>query len=157
MISLIKPAIICIRIASIIYLLIAVLLVGIGFFLKEDMFIFILYSVLILPIVFWCEITILGLKKTKYWAWVSSIIMFAMFIPSLFIVIGIVGIKTMLSEPVRNQFLGIKEEQSNISDNRFINTNYVHVKKEEESIEEYIESNDALKRYLDYSKDEKSK
>nr|WP_010246185.1 hypothetical protein [Acetivibrio cellulolyticus] len=151
----IKPAIICIRIASIIYFLIAVLLVVFGFFLKEDLLIFILYSVFILPMVFWCEITILGLKKTKYWAWVSSIIMFAIFIPSLFIIMGIIGIKTMLSEPVRNQFFGIKEQQSNMSNSIFINTDYKHVKKEEQSIEEYIESNAALKRYLDSSKEGK--
>ncbi|WP_205410165.1 hypothetical protein [Acetivibrio cellulolyticus] len=155
MINLIKPAIICIRIASIIYFLIAVLLVVFGFFLKEDLLIFILYSVFILPMVFWCEITILGLKKTKYWAWVSSIIMFAIFIPSLFIIMGIIGIKTMLSEPVRNQFFGIKEQQSNMSNSIFINTDYKHVKKEEQSIEEYIESNAALKRYLDSSKEGK--
>ena len=51
------------------------------------------------------EIVIKGLKDNKFWAWVSGLIICGFYIPSLFIILGIIGLIGLLNKEVRKDFL----------------------------------------------------
>lgn len=50
------------------------------------------------------ECIIHGLKRYKYWAWICGIIMCGIYIPSGFIVFGILGLVGLLDRAVTNEF-----------------------------------------------------
>jgi len=51
------------------------------------------------------EIIIKGLKDNKFWAWVAGLIISGLYVPSLFIILGIIGLIGLLDKEVRKDFL----------------------------------------------------
>ena len=104
----IKPTILCLRISSIIYFLIAVLSILVGFyFMEDDLLLKLTFITLFLISIFLCvfiEIVINGLKKRKKWTWFASLILCGIYIPSAFIILGIVGIIPLFDSNIRKEF-----------------------------------------------------
>jgi Na+-driven multidrug efflux pump len=50
------------------------------------------------------EFVIRGLKQTKYWAWVAGIIVSGIYLPSGFVLFGILGLVGLLNQAVSVQF-----------------------------------------------------
>jgi hypothetical protein len=46
------------------------------------------------------ELVIWGLKRTRYWAWITGLIIAGLFIPSGFIVLGIIGLLGLVNKDV---------------------------------------------------------
>ncbi|MBS3097862.1 hypothetical protein J4209_03665 [Candidatus Woesearchaeota archaeon] len=74
----------------------------------ESLF-FLFYSLILLAIgvgfgVF-VEIVVKGLKRGKFWAWVAGIAISGLYIPSLFIVLGIIGLLGLLNENTMKVFV----------------------------------------------------
>ena len=112
----IKPTTISLRISSILYLMLG-LFFGLIFlffdhyFIDDFMFSFWTYFLLIftLGIIVFIEIVIASLKKRKKWSWFAALIICAIYIPSAFIILGIIGIRPLLKEEVRSDFgIGLK-------------------------------------------------
>ncbi|EKE00569.1 MAG: hypothetical protein ACD_21C00326G0001 [uncultured bacterium] len=55
------------------------------------------------PAVF-IEFVIRDLKRTKYWAWVAGIIVSGIYLPSGFIIFGVLGLVGLLNQEVSQQF-----------------------------------------------------
>lgn len=51
------------------------------------------------------EIIVNGLKNNKFWAWVAGLIICGLSVPSLFIILGIIGLIGLLDKDVRKDFL----------------------------------------------------
>jgi len=51
------------------------------------------------------EVIIKGLKDNKFWAWVAGLIICGLYVPSLFIILGIIGLIGLLDKEVRKGFL----------------------------------------------------
>jgi thiol:disulfide interchange protein len=98
-----KTSLICIRIASAIYLLLGI---AVCLLPQVDSTAKTILLIATFGMVFWCEITAWGLKKTKKWSWVSAVILFALFIPSAFFLLGIFGMINMMNNDVRDMFSG---------------------------------------------------
>ena len=149
-----KKVVICLRLGSIFTLLVGCYLLYLALTDKEVVFtgIVILFFVCI-GLVIWYEFTIKGLKKFKSWAWKSSIVIFGAFIPSASIIMGIIGMQAVLSNTMREQIFGKKEngDQEKAKSFAEIMSEDRHIIKDE-SVEEYIEKNDALQRYMKYKK-----
>ena len=111
--SKLKPAIIVLRINSVIYFCIAAFLLLLTIVLKilvsETLPILSLLMIMfgIGMITAWAifvEIVIKGLKNGKKWAWIMGIVISAILIPSIFIVLGIIGLITLLDKEVVASF-----------------------------------------------------
>src|SRR5258708_18611974 len=50
------------------------------------------------------EFTVYGLKRRRFWAWVAGICIFGMYLPSLFLPLGALGLLGLLDEGSRRQF-----------------------------------------------------
>jgi hypothetical protein len=50
------------------------------------------------------EFTVYGLKRRRFWGWVAGICIFAMYLPSLFLPLGALGLWGLLDEGSRRQF-----------------------------------------------------
>ena len=75
---------------------------------------FLLYiSAFVLGFVFLIAKTISGLGKRKYWAWITSIVIIGMLVPTFVFPFGIWGLYDLLKKETRNKFssldLGIVE------------------------------------------------
>ena len=51
------------------------------------------------------EIVVNGLKNNKFWAWVAGLIICGLYVPSFFIILGIIGLIGLLDKDVRKDFL----------------------------------------------------
>lgn len=58
------------------------------------------------------EFVIQGLKRNQYWAWVSGLIMCGIYVPSGFIVLGILGLVGLLNQDVIKQFSDARTKSS---------------------------------------------
>ena len=58
-----------------------------------------------IAIVIFVEIVIKSLKNNKFWAWVAGLIICGLYVPSLFIILGIIGLVGLLDKDVRKDFL----------------------------------------------------
>src|SRR3989344_678736 len=56
------------------------------------------------------EIVIKGLKDNKYWAWIAGLVVCGLYIPSIFIVCGIIGLIGLLNKEVRTDFFKNKKK-----------------------------------------------
>ncbi len=104
----IKTSIVCLRIASVIYFIIAAFsLISLGL-ISEISDVAIITASAIFTFGFgiglFLEIIIRDLKHQRYWAWVAGIIVFGMFIPSLFFILGILGLINLLKPEVSKAF-----------------------------------------------------
>ena len=50
------------------------------------------------------EVVAWGLRNRKFWAWIAGLIVFALYVPSLFIPLGVLGLMGLLNEASRREF-----------------------------------------------------
>ena len=98
----VKKAIIVLHISAILYFVIGLFMV----FILDDLTITAKFVVLLLVggMGIFVEIIINGLKRKKFWAWVAGTIVCSLYIPSAFIVFGIIGLVGLLNKKVRCEF-----------------------------------------------------
>ena len=104
--------IIVLHISTVVYVLSGILLLILPFLLpnipEEGTFLTIMLVFMALfsiAIGIFVEIVIKSLKNNKFWAWVAGLIICGLYIPSLFIVLGIIGLIGLLDRDVRKDFL----------------------------------------------------
>jgi len=108
----IKLATICLHISVVLYLLIAIgAVVFCVFFPADDVeeavvlyVAFIAMAVLCLLLAAGIEIVVGGLKGRKFWAWVVGLIIFGLYLPSLFFPLGALGLWGLLDSGSRRAF-----------------------------------------------------
>lgn len=102
-------AVTCLHISAVLYLLIALGGTA-GMFILPDMpaglrlvmagmWIVVGFAMIVLV-----EAVAWGLKRRKFWAWVVALGVFALYVPSLFLPLGAVGLYGLLVEPSRRAF-----------------------------------------------------
>ena len=105
---LLKPTTICLRISSIIYFLLGLifvpLIVLVGMEEPVLAFMFIFFFFFTVAIGVFIEVVIAGLKKHKSWTWMAALILCIMYIPSAFVVLGVIGIIPLFKEEVKKDF-----------------------------------------------------
>lgn len=112
-----KSSIICLHISAVLYVLVGggilyVSIFVIGFDAMMLMMQKILFGIEIITcfvLAGFIEIVVRGLKRHKYWAWIASIIIFGIYIPSIFIVLGIIGLIGILKQDTKKIF--VQQEQ----------------------------------------------
>lgn len=60
------------------------------------------------------EFIIHGLKQNKYWAWVSGLIMCGIYVPSGFMILGVLGLVGLLNQAVIKQFSDARTKSSSL-------------------------------------------
>lgn len=108
----IKMVTIPFRISSVLYFLMGfgmLILAAAGFSEKtEDAFLagslLVFMALFCIAIGVFVEIVIYNFKKKKYWAWISALIISALYIPSLFIVLGIIPLIAILDKETKDEF-----------------------------------------------------
>jgi hypothetical protein len=98
-----------IRISLIIYYLIMVgsLLLAVlatGESEQETRFVFGFLFVFLVAFAVFLEALIVSLRKRKFWSWVAGLIVGALYVPSLFLPMGIMILVGLLAEGSRNEF-----------------------------------------------------
>ena len=116
-----RPALLCLRISEGLYIFLAILFGVLGPISlfgppldpgnpNEQMIIWgfvFLFVFLSLGMAIFIEIVCRHLKQGKYWAWIAALILCGLYVPSLFIVLGIVGLLSLL-KPETRAFFGQK-------------------------------------------------
>lgn len=96
-----KIATICLHLSAVLYLLLGVyLLVTPSFGTFTSVFLGI-FSVILAILV---EVIVKGLNSVKRWAWIAALILFCLYVPSLFILLGILGLVDLLRAETRANF-----------------------------------------------------
>lgn len=97
-----NKSIIVLHISAVIYLLL-----GIGLFtILSDLVVHpVFMGFVVIGIGVFVEIVVGGLKNNKFWAWVTALIICGMYVFSLFIILGIIGLVGLLDKDVRTDFL----------------------------------------------------
>lgn len=116
-----NSALICLRISEGLYLLFAILFGALGTMgnlfgekpTSQGEYFYILgftifFVFLCLGMAVFIEIVCRHLKQGKYWAWIAGLILCGIYVPSLFIVLGIVGLIGLLKPEVRAYFSPIR-------------------------------------------------
>lgn len=113
-----KRAILCLRISEVLYVLIALLfaaLGAVGLFgpplnasdpaEKAMVWGFVFFLVFIsLGMAVFIEIVCRHLKEGRYWAWIAALILFGIYVPSLFILLGILGLLALMKPETQAYF-----------------------------------------------------
>jgi hypothetical protein len=102
-------AIVCLHISAVLYLLIGLLMFPLFMAVGESreatpIALFLLLSGLVM--VAGIEVVVYGLHLRKFWAWVAGIVIFGLYVPSLFLPLGAFGLWGLLDEGSRAE-LGI--------------------------------------------------
>ena len=103
-----NKTIIVLHISAIIYFLIGILPFLLPGVIEEELFlkiIWIFMALFSIAIGIFIEIVITGLKNNKFWAWVAGLIICGIYVPSLLIALGIIGLIGLLDKDVRKNFL----------------------------------------------------
>lgn len=100
-------AIVCLHISAVLYLLIGLLMFPLLMVLDESgeakpVALFLL--LFCLALVAGIEAVVFGLRHRKFWAWVAGIILFGLYVPSLFLPLGALGLWGLLDEGSRAEF-----------------------------------------------------
>jgi hypothetical protein len=103
-------AVVCLHISAVLYFLVGLLLfplfmavdqTGLGLTFAVAMFIF------CLALIVGIELVVSGLHRRRFWAWVAGLCIFGLYVPSLFFVLGALGLWGLLDEGSRAEF-GVK-------------------------------------------------
>ncbi len=110
-------AIVCLRISEVLYILLALLFGTFGtmgdlfgekptsqgeyFYILGFTIFFVFLS---LGMAVFIEVVCRHLKQGKYWAWIAGLILCGIYVPSLFIVLGIIGLIGLLKPETRKYF-----------------------------------------------------
>ena len=100
-------AIVCLHISAVLYLLVGALLPLL--FVSRDMtgadLTFGLgFLVFCLALVCGIEFVVVGLKRRKFWAWIAGLCIFGIYLPSLFLPLGALGLWGLLDSGSRKEF-----------------------------------------------------
>jgi len=102
-------AIVCLHISAVLYLLAGLLIFplltaeddsGLGFTMAVLLFIF------CLALIAGIEVVVFGLRQRKFWAWVAGLCIFGLYVPSLFLPLGALGLWALLDAGSRAE-LGV--------------------------------------------------
>jgi hypothetical protein len=107
-------AIVCLHISAVLYFLLGGAFAAL-FFVAEDTpegtIVAILMMVVCLAFIIGIEFVAYGLKKRKFWAWIAALCIFGLYVPSLFLPLGALGIWGLLDAGSREQFgIQVKRE-----------------------------------------------
>lgn len=102
-------AILAIRISTVIYALLALVFVVLTFVLPTDTdgwspFMGYFMAAILVPFIVFLEILITALRKRRFWAWIAGLIVASMYVPSLFLPLGIMLFIGLLSNESRSEF-----------------------------------------------------
>ena len=123
--SKLRPTIVVLHISAVLYFLVAVGLIaavlGMNFLASPGeieaieltifTIAFIIAAVLCVAIGIFVEVVIKALQNKKSWAWVAAFILCILYIPSIFIVLGIIGVLGLLDKDVQKDFLKKKNKK----------------------------------------------
>jgi hypothetical protein len=100
-------AIVCLHISAVLYLLIGLLMFPLLMALDksgEATPIALFLLLFCLAMVAGIEAVVYGLRLRKFWAWVTGIVIFGLYVPSLFLPLGAFGLWGLLDEGSRAEF-----------------------------------------------------
>jgi len=105
-------AVVCLHISAVLYLLVGILPL-LFFFLSEDtsgaeatlgIALSIGLLVLCLALIAGVEFVASGLRRRKFWAWIAGLCIFAIYLPTLFLPLGAIGLWGLLDTGSRREF-----------------------------------------------------
>jgi hypothetical protein len=99
-------AIWCLHISAILYVGVGLLILVLG---SDDRTEFApLFKVVIpsacLAMVIGIELVVVGLRRRRFWAWIAGLCVFSMYLPSVFLPLGFLGLWGLLDEGSRTEF-----------------------------------------------------
>ncbi len=97
-------AIVCLHISALLYLLVGILLFALLAGEGNSRPGLVVVLPVIPPLIGVIEIVAHALKRRKFWAWVAGLCIFAMYLPSLFLPLGALGLWGLLDEGSRAEF-----------------------------------------------------
>lgn len=100
-------AIICLHISAVLYLIFGML--AFFLFMNDDQTglgpafgtVMLVFS---LGLIVGIEVVVFGLRKRKFWAWIAGLCIFAIYAPSLYFPLGLLGLWGLLDEGSRAEF-----------------------------------------------------
>ena len=108
----IGTAVICLRAGEALYIILAVAAIPLMRWLHSDRPYPELGTIGGLFLLFFClamvvgiEVVLWGLTRRRYWAWVAGLCIFGTQVPSLFLPLGVIGLRGLLDEGTRAQFI----------------------------------------------------
>lgn len=109
----IKRANLMLRISSVVYALLGLLMIGLVVLLNDggeagDSVGLYFIAIVCLGMVGAVEVVAAGLRNHKKWAWITALIIFIIYVPSAFIPMGIIGILALIKKDVR-EACGVEE------------------------------------------------
>lgn len=101
-------AIVCLHISAVIYLLLGVLMFPLFSAMPEMEGMATPFAVGMLVfcalLAIGIEVVVAGLKRRKFWAWVAGLVIFGLYLPSLFLPLGAFGMWGLLDKGSQAQF-----------------------------------------------------
>ncbi len=100
-------AVVCLHISAALYLLVGV---GLLLFLRSEdetgsgLAVGVAFLVLCLALISGIEFVVYGLQRRKLWAWVAGLCIFGLYLPSLFLPLGALGLWGLLDSGSRKEF-----------------------------------------------------
>jgi hypothetical protein len=101
-------ATVCLHVSALLYLIVGLL--AFPLFMADDhaadMGLFLAVALLIfcLVLIAGIEIVVYGLHRRKFWAWVAGLCIFGLYVPSLFLPLGALGLWGLLDSGSRTEF-----------------------------------------------------
>lgn len=62
------------------------------------------FALFCIAIAVFVEIVVSALKRNRFWAWVAGLVISGLYVPSLFLPLGVMGLVGLLDENVRTRF-----------------------------------------------------
>ena len=118
----IKMATVCLHISAVLYVLISIGSIAfILFFPMEEVEEKVLFFVMFIFMAVFClvlaagiEVVVWAIKRRKFWSWVTGLVIFGLYIPSLFLPLGALGLWGLLDSGSRKEFgIGIHSGKGN--------------------------------------------
>jgi chromate transport protein ChrA len=101
-------ALVCLHVSAAIYLVVGLLLFGLSYVpdLREELpaAFGVVGLIFCLILVAGIEVVASGLRRRRFWAWVSGLCIFGLYVPSLFLPLGALGLWGLLSPGSRAAF-----------------------------------------------------
>lgn len=94
--------IVCLHISAVLYVAIGILMYML---LQEQVLLAVLFAVFSIALAVGVEVVVSGLKNKRFWAWVAGIIICGTYVPSLFMILGALGLWGLLDSETRAVFL----------------------------------------------------
>lgn len=112
----ISYAVISLRISAVIYALLGVAMFPLLLLTAEEnsfaLPVAIALLLFALALAAGCEFVVWGLKRRKFWAWIAGLCIFGLFVPSLFLPLGVIGLIGLLDGASQKEFgVGGREQE----------------------------------------------